>query len=60
MCQKRDFRKKFPPFQGFSIKRLLVTRGFDTRGFPFPPMIRELQGPPVSDLPLYSHMDINF
>ena len=26
---------------------LLVTRGFDTRGFPFPPIIRNFQGPHV-------------
>ena len=42
-----DYRKKFPPFWGFSTKTLLVTRGFDTRGYPLPPKIRDLQGPPV-------------
>ena len=35
------------PLKGLSTKMLLVTRGFVTRGFPFPPIIRDLQGPPV-------------
>ena len=42
-----DFRKIFPPFGGVSTKTLLVTRGFDTHGYPLPPKIRDLQGPPV-------------
>ncbi len=46
-CQKVDFGKVFPPFWGFSTKKLLVTRGFCFSRFFLSPKIREKQGPPV-------------
>ena len=42
-----DFENQFPPFPGFSIKKVLVYHGFRPSRFFITPKIRDEQGLPV-------------